>query len=99
MEKGLILYPDDVDLNFKSGFITNLWEYAKALMYIEKIKEVYDDKYSLYLSIDNCGERLGKYDMLQTIIKKLKPLMTARKLEKISTLKKREFSYLLLKYY
>lgn len=58
-------------------------------MYIEKIKEVYDDKYSLYLSIDNCGERLGKYDMLQTIIKKLKPLMTARKLEKISTLKKK----------
>lgn len=69
-------------------------------MYIEKIKEVYDDKYSLYLSIDNCGERLGKYDIAADYYQKAKSVNDCLEIRKqISTLKKREFSYLLLKYY
>lgn len=52
IEKGLNLYPDDVDLNFSAGlYYESIKEYKKALTYLDKVDDDYEDKYSLYLSL------------------------------------------------
>ena len=91
IEKGLKLYLDDIDLNFSAGlYYESIREYAKALTYLDKLNDDYDDKYTLYLTLGICNEKSGKYDIASDYYQKAKSINDCQEIrKKISTLKKK----------
>lgn len=78
-------------------YYESIKDYKKALTYLDKLNDDYDDKYTLYLTLGICNEKSGKYDIASDYYQKAKAVNDCLEIRKqISTLKKKKIFFYIL---